>query len=456
LNKHDSRLLAAGHGQHKFDSGQEPMMALFEESSDEEEEEEEAGAEATAVDGENLKQANDKKKQQQQKKKMKMKKKTKVANQNGDEGGFISLWYPSCHDYPCHLIKTASGVTALDFSKRYSNILAVGFYSGAVGLYDISSKSAEPFIITSNDNGQHLDPVWNLSWVELGDLGELLMTISTDGRVTQWSTVKGLEHTDIMVLKKATQPQPAGTAAGGSGGAALGTTTSGKEGGGAGGAAAAAAAVAKSAPDAFISRRASGMSIDFSHVDPTVYIVSTEEGPIHRCSTSYSEQYLESFFGHMGPVYKVQYSPFLKGVFLSASADWTIRLWREGKSEALLTFSNGPVQFNDLAWSPSNATVFAAATSAGDLQLWDLAVSTLKPVAVHSTGLGVSLNSVAFSSEHPILICGGANGEIAVLKLCDMEHVDEVEGRDKDSEAERLDTVVMKNVMKAGARKGGA
>lgn len=36
----------------------------------------------------------------------------------------------------------------------------------------------------------------------------------------------------------------------------------------------------------------------------------TEDGWIHRCSTSYSEQYLESYQGHMGPVYNVQWSPF--------------------------------------------------------------------------------------------------------------------------------------------------
>ena len=28
------------------------------------------------------------------------------------------------------------------------------------------------------------------------------------------------------------------------------------------------------------------------------YLVGTEEGHIHRCSCSYSEQYLDSYFGH--------------------------------------------------------------------------------------------------------------------------------------------------------------
>ena len=28
------------------------------------------------------------------------------------------------------------------------------------------------------------------------------------------------------------------------------------------------------------------------------YLVGTEEGHIHRCSCSYNEQYLDSYFGH--------------------------------------------------------------------------------------------------------------------------------------------------------------
>lgn len=35
--------------------------------------------------------------------------------------------------------------------------------------------------------------------------------------------------------------------------------------------------------EAFISRRGSGMCFDFSPKDPTVYIVGTEDGNIHKC-----------------------------------------------------------------------------------------------------------------------------------------------------------------------------
>lgn len=56
------------------------------------------------------------------------------------------------------------------------------------------------------------------------------------------------------------------------------------------------------------------------------------------CSCSYSEQYLQNYFGHSGPLYQIQWSPFARGLFLSASADWTVKLWAEENPTALITF----------------------------------------------------------------------------------------------------------------------
>jgi len=66
----------------------------------------------------------------------------------------------------------------------------------------------------------------------------------------------------------------------------------------------------------------------------------TEDGHIHKCSTSYSEQYLETYHGHIGPVYGLQWSPFNAGLFLSCSGDWTIRMWQEGRQQPLMTFQS--------------------------------------------------------------------------------------------------------------------
>ena len=109
--------------------------------------------------------------------------------------------------------------------------------------------------------------------------------------------------------------------------------------------------------EAFISRRGSGMCFDFSPKDPTVYIVGTEDGNIHKCSCSYSEQYLQSYFGHSGPLYQIQWSPFAPGLFLSASADWTVKLWAEENPTALISF-----QVDNTPQLPHSHSAFAAVT----------------------------------------------------------------------------------------------
>ena len=68
-----------------------------------------------------------------------------------------------------------------------------------------------------------------------------------------------------------------------------------------------------------------------------------EEGYIHRCSTSYNEQYLDTYQGHTGPVYKLGWSPFLKNCFLSASGDWTLKLWKVDRLNPCLTFNSSTV-----------------------------------------------------------------------------------------------------------------
>lgn len=66
-----------------------------------------------------------------------------------------------------------------------------------------------------------------------------------------------------------------------------------------------------------ISRQASGLSFDFPPGDGATYFAGTEDGLIHKCSVSYNEQYLETYHGHTGPVYRIRCSPFYDRLFLS-------------------------------------------------------------------------------------------------------------------------------------------
>ena len=61
----------------------------------------------------------------------------------------------------------------------------------------------------------------------------------------------------------------------------------------------------------------------------------TEEGAVHLCSINMPNHYVESFFGHAGPVYHVAWSPASSETFASASADGTACLWRLHQVQAL-------------------------------------------------------------------------------------------------------------------------
>ncbi|CAM9524581.1 unnamed protein product [Discosporangium mesarthrocarpum] len=200
---------------------------------------------------------------------------------------------------------------------------------------------SSPVAESSTSPGKHTDPVWQVKWVNKGtERGETLVSISTDGRLVEWSMKKGLSFSPLMVLKR------------------IGNT------------------------EGVISRQASGLSFDFPSGDSATYFAGTEDGLIHKCSVSYNEQYLETYSGHFGPVYRIRCSPFWDRLFLSCSADWTVRLWEQRQTTPLHTLRSVDLSdvVNDVAWSPTCSTVFASVAGDGRVELWDLRRSTLDPV----------------------------------------------------------------------------
>ena len=106
---------------------------------------------------------------------------------------------------------------------------------------------------------------------------------------------------------------------------------------------------------------AGGSSFDFHSTSEHLFIVGTEEGKIHKCSKAYNSQYLDSYNGHyvmptrnvsahckcvfvvqtltievpsacfssfaQMSVYAVHWNKFHSRIFLSSSADWTVKVW---------------------------------------------------------------------------------------------------------------------------------
>lgn len=116
--------------------------------------------------------------------------------------GMIAFWSLKNPRYPHATIPTLSGVTSLDFATSSPSLLAVGFYNGNVAIYDVRNpRDTEPMVKSSFATGKHADPVWKVQWVDhTAEHGEALVSISTDGRVSQWSIKK------VMLILKPSYP----------------------------------------------------------------------------------------------------------------------------------------------------------------------------------------------------------------------------------------------------------
>jgi WD40 repeat protein len=253
--------------------------------------------------------------------------------------------------WPQRIYKATSGVTSLDWSTQHPTLIAVGHYDGNISVYDVRRQDPLPVLESSHLAQKHTGAVWQVKWVQKGPAGgssnsgnkekdesaaavfdekdgeekaesgttdehestETLISISTDGRIAEWSIKKGLSCSDLMVLKRIPNEYFRGM-----GNISIGTSSVATKVGGDGGG---------ERGDGIISRQASGMCFDFPNGDGTTYLAGTEDGIVHRCSVSYNEQYLDNYFGHSGPIYRVRFSPFHPQIFVTCSADWTIKLW---------------------------------------------------------------------------------------------------------------------------------
>jgi WD40 repeat protein len=340
-----------------------------------------------------------------------------VATSGGAEGGagkegkksnagMIALWTMANPEQPQAILKTPGGVgvTSLDFSATMPNILAAGLYDGTICLWDVAMvftgrSDGSPALVSNKlSPGAPSDAVWQIQWVRKEEDGmggggratEVLVSISTDGKVTEWTIHKGLQAAPLMTLKRARAVPPAEAAP--ATGGAPGATTGGAEAasGAAGSKADSGDALGAAGSEGLLSRTAVGLTLDFHPEDPTVYFLGTEDGLLAKCSTSYAEQYLEVVSGHAGPINRVRLSPFLPSALLTASSDGACKLWNVGpgghcfnKGLSLTYTPEGAAEaVADLAWSPSVSNRFASVSRDGHVRVWDAGVLSKAAVDV--------------------------------------------------------------------------
>jgi len=332
---------------------------------------------------------------------------TKNPTAPHDPDGIVQVWSLNLHDRPEFVFHAQSDILTAKFSPFHPNYIIGGAYSGQVLLWDTRAKSA-PVQKTPLTGSGHTHPVYAVDIVGTQNANNII-SCSTDGAVCGWSP-------DML-----TQPQEA---------------------------------LALTAPPPAKTEDLSPTCMGFPQADPTFFLVGSEEGtifPCHRYDRAGAKAGVDarvSYKGHTAPVMSVDFHPArgpvdLGDLVLSASLDWSVKLWKvrapaatstvvgagaagEGAVAPLMDFVREDVVY-DAAWSPVKPGVFSLVDGAGWLELWDITVETEEPVARIAPSqrqdgragmLSNSLNKAAWEqSEGKRLATGGIAGALTVFEV---------------------------------------
>lgn len=291
--------------------------------------------------------------------------------------------------YPEYQFHTEHGVTSVDFHPTHASLICVGLYNGSVAVYDVR-KSDQPIYMADDPATKHTDPVWQVKWdltehrSEDGELRTAFFSVGSDGKVKQWFLSKNeLQHEQLVALPLTPSPiddEPL-------------------------------------KPEALeMVGLAGGCSFDFNKRKKDLFVVGTEEGALHLYSKRHGAKFLRSFHGHHMAVYSVAWNSFHPKVFLSCSADWTVKLWEANEARPVMSFDFKDA-VSDIEWSPYSSTVFAVITVDRVVRIYDLNVNKHEPVGEIKVKGRNKLTKVSFNPTEPVISVADDNGLVSIFKL---------------------------------------
>lgn len=313
--------------------------------------------------------------------------------------GFVCTWTLKNHSTPRNILEVTDRATSIDWCRSQPSILAVGTADGNIAIYDVRSRSTQPIFSTAKLVERHQMAVTVLRWQPLDSSGNLnIVSAGLDGRILQWTMVQAeMKLTEIAKV-------PAGI-----------------------------------------------VSMDYYDERSTHYTAACDDGRVYSILRTRTTEAPSSFEAHSPPVLALSYNGFHAGVFATCGTDWSVKLWRQGQTEALQSFDFGPHCINDLQFAPHSSTVFAAVSSDGVLYIYDIYVNRFEAICktfVAETNEG-ALTSVAFHPKWPIILVGDEKGRVTVFKLS--PNLRRNTATEKE-EAER--SKLSKSASKAGSSRG--
>ena len=117
--------------------------------------------------------------------------------------------------------------------------------------------------------------------------------------------------------------------------------------------------------------------ISFPQGDFNSFAAGSEEGTIYGAVRhgAKSSQVTETFEGHSGPVTAIDFHKAGAGeyshLFLSASTDWTVKLWSFRSKKPIYSFEDASDYVYDVQWSTIHPSLFVSADGNGELDFWN-------------------------------------------------------------------------------------
>ncbi|CAD6186731.1 unnamed protein product [Caenorhabditis auriculariae] len=303
-----------------------------------------------------------------------------------DPPGVVIIWNTKFKkESPEYVVSCQSRITSVTFARFHAHLVLAGCYSGQICVWDnrIANKKT-PINISPLSLMAHTHPVYSLAVIGTNNAHNLV-SISTDGRMCSWNVDNLTQPVDGKELMN------------------------------------------------MAGKQIPCMTMSFPVADMNNFVVGSEDGKISAISrhgaAQASAKEFAAFEGHSAPVTSVAFHRATGAVdfshlFLSASVDWTVKLWSTKDPQLRFSFESHCDFVYDAAWSPVHPAVFTSIDAEGNLFLWNLNEDTEGPVARMQPGKeGSSLRKVCWSDDGRQVCVGDNEGNVYVYEVHESMYV---------------------------------
>ncbi|XP_063223461.1 dynein axonemal intermediate chain 1-like [Bacillus rossius redtenbacheri] len=299
-----------------------------------------------------------------------------------EQQGAVRLYTLANPTHPAYESYTRSGVVCVSFYETDPSFMAIGMNSGMVAVYRVGRRRMG-LQYESPVHDKHSYPVQEIQWCKLeADGNKVLYSVSKDGQVCRWMIRdNALVMMQALIIFSATNRTVL-------------------------------------APDSVtIKVKAHIHTMVFYPMELDKFLIGTKEGYIYKCSTEYISKFLFILPAHDNLINKIEFNPFNPTVFITCSDDGLVKIWQDDRRECLFRFDVAGVCVGDVCWSPTNSTVFAAASDAA-VRAFDVDADKHGAVCARTFGLqrAETLTRMAWNCFEPLIIVGSSQGVVRTAK----------------------------------------